>query len=380
MRWARPPLTDPAARPFTRESGRAPQDLAAAERQFARDFLSVLPFRRQNAVWSPWGLYQAIAMGALGARGATAQDLSRVLHADRGRLKAGIPEARRALDSTGVEWTDECRVFHRPKVAVRPDYAALLKATFGAGVAPFDSVEPLNGWIAEATRRRLPGALQPSDLSPEDVVVLVDAFYLKAPWETPFAKEDTRPLPFRSYGEEQAVPTMAGLRYLPTVARKGYRVAEFEYAGGRLVFDILLPERDDGLEELERGLTRQELEAPFAALQPDMLSVQLPRFSFLTDEEVLPALVGLGFPTTGDYSGIASVEVGVRNVLSITGIRVDEEGTEAAGAVVDEFYSPAPPPPISFHVDHPALFLVRDRLTGVLLLMGRLVQPVETWN
>lgn len=69
----------------------------------------------------------------------------------------------------------------------------------------------------------------------------------------------------------------------------------------------------------------------------------------------------------------------IRTVLTITGIRVDEDGTEAAGAVAVGAPGAARPEPTAFHVDHPALFLIRDRTTGLILLMGRLVQPVEEW-
>lgn len=54
---------------------------------------------------------------------------------------------------------------------------------------------------------------------------------------------------------------------------------------------------------------------------------------------------------------------------------VNEEGTEAAAAtaVVMEMGGGIGPP--IFRADHPFLFLIRDRRTGTILFMGRVVNP-----
>jgi serpin B len=59
-------------------------------------------------------------------------------------------------------------------------------------------------------------------------------------------------------------------------------------------------------------------------------------------------------------------------------IEVDEKGTEAAAAtaVVMAEGSAAPmAPPVAFHVDRPFLFVLRDRVSGAVLFMGRVEDP-----
>jgi serpin B len=57
-------------------------------------------------------------------------------------------------------------------------------------------------------------------------------------------------------------------------------------------------------------------------------------------------------------------------------VKVNEEGTEAAAATgLTMSLTSLPAEPEIFRADHPFLFLVRDRVTGSILFMGRLADP-----
>ena len=58
-------------------------------------------------------------------------------------------------------------------------------------------------------------------------------------------------------------------------------------------------------------------------------------------------------------------------------MRIDEKGTEAAAATGIEIVvsgSRKSPPPI-FRADHPFFFVLRDKRSGAVLFMGRIVEP-----
>lgn len=82
------------------------------------------------------------------------------------------------------------------------------------------------------------------------------------------------------------------------------------------------------------------------------------------------------------FSGMTDREpLFIQAVLHKAFVEVNEEGTEAAAstavAVKRSRLSKPPPPPPIFRADHPFLFLIRDRRTGAILFMGRVMNPKE---
>jgi len=61
-------------------------------------------------------------------------------------------------------------------------------------------------------------------------------------------------------------------------------------------------------------------------------------------------------------------------------VQIDEEGTEAAAATVVEIErlteSTGPNLDFVMEVNHPYLFLIRERETGTILFMGKIHEPV----
>src|SRR5262249_25887398 len=89
-------------------------------------------------------------------------------------------------------------------------------------------------------------------------------------------------------------------------------------------------------------------------------------------------------PRRADFTGIANPpNPDDRLVLSEAFhkafVRVDEKGTEAAAATAAVVVAGPPPGQIKwveFKADHPFLFFIRDRASGLILFMGRVSDPI----
>ena len=144
---------------------------------------------------------------------------------------------------------------------------------------------------------------------------------------------------------------------------------------------ILLP--DEGrFEEVESGLDAGTVSTILESLQPIWVQLALPKFKFEGKFDLAEQLAALGMtdafdPDKADFSGMAE-----RKVLSISAIlhkafvAVDEKGTEAAAAtVVIAVESAAPVSEVTFTIDRPFIFLIRDIPTGQILFIGRVLNP-----
>jgi serpin B len=138
----------------------------------------------------------------------------------------------------------------------------------------------------------------------------------------------------------------------------------------------------DGLADLEKTLTPDNLAGWLRKLHEREVEVTFPKFRMTQKVELAGTLAALGMPLAfrpnqADFSGIdGSRELFISAVVHKAFVDVNEEGTEAAAATGLELRATAVPlrnP--AFRADHPFLFLIRDRRSGSVLFMGRLVEP-----
>jgi serpin B len=106
--------------------------------------------------------------------------------------------------------------------------------------------------------------------------------------------------------------------------------------------------------------------------------VKLPRFEARTQarlDEALRALgLGIAFTGAADFGGITTAEaLAITAVAHEAVVKVDEAGTEAGAATAVIIGRVSIPDFLV--VDRPFVFAIRDRPTGAVLFVGRIVRP-----
>ena len=153
---------------------------------------------------------------------------------------------------------------------------------------------------------------------------------------------------------------------------------------------IIAPNRYDGLPSLESKLNLQNLNQWLTQLEERKIDVFLPKFKLETDYQMKKTLKAMGMVRAFDKDGAQFYgmttsddpmqQLYIEFVIHKAFVEVNEKGTEAAAATgvgMAELTSYSNPFVPTFKADRPFLFLIRDRVTGSILFVGRLLNPNE---
>ena len=375
------------------------KEAGAALEAFGLDLYRALAPGQTNMVFSPTSIALALAMARAGAEGQTAVEMDAVMHDlasdDRAGYLAALDQAlasrnRTFTDGAGEELPVTLRIANAPfaqeGMPLEATYLETLAARYGAGVRLADyqttteeARQTINAWVDEQTEQRIPELLVEGVLTPATRLTLVNAIYLKAPWQTPFMEGATTDGTFtRADGSTVEVPFMSSSTSLPHASDDGWQAVELPYLGGQLAMTLILP---DDLAGFERMLTPDGLATITSSLTDTQVALALPKFGIETNADLATVLAALGMPTAftdaADFSGITTAEqLAISDVVHQANIDVDEKGTEAAAATaVAMRQSAMPAEGVTVRLDRPFLFALRDVPTGAILFLGRVGDP-----
>jgi serpin B len=378
-------------------------EVVAALHGLAGGLYGRLAAERGNLVLSPYSVAVALAMTLPGAGGRTAAEMRDVLGADddarfHGGLNAltahieGLAGRQKRGDGSEAELELDTanQLFGQQGVAWERGYLDVLAREYGAGVRTVDFQNAheqarvlINTWVAGRTQGRIPKLIPAGALGDLTRLVLVNALYLKAPWEFPFEKSLTETAPFhRPDGSRVDVDTMVQPMLATTITRgDGWLAARLPYAGRALAMTLVLPDQGR-MSEVERVLTSGGIAEMLSEGQRAMLNLRLPRWTFRTQARLKDVLQQLGMPTAfdshrADFRPMTEqdLDLYLAAVVHEGFVAVDEEGTEAAAStavVMNETSAPITEP---FHVDRPFLFAIHDIDHGAPLFLGRVDDP-----
>lgn len=377
---------------------------AKASNAFSGDLYKELGATPGNLFYSPASLSTAFAMTWLGARGETRDEMTKVLHfgdvqgVDANALTASAARLLVSLnDPSHTDYTLSAvnRLFGEKTYGFDPGFLGVTKKQFGAELAPMDfktAFEParvdINAYVAKQTRDKIKNLLPERSLDADVRLVLVNAIYMNADWMEPFDKAGTRKSPFHPTPDASVdVDTMHGDLYAPIGDVDGVKMIDLAYKGGDLSMTLLMPTDAADMGRLEAKIASGGLDAMIGQLEPRAVAVAMPKFKI--DPAQPMALAGtlekmgmqLAFTEgAADFGGMmkpGEEALFISKVFHKAFVAVDEKGTEAAAAsaIVMSRESAMAEPTNSISFDHPFLFAIRDKKTGLVLFMGRLVNP-----
>jgi serpin B len=341
-----------------------------------------------NLTFSPMSIGHALLMARAAADEATGQSIDVAFGLPQGRrahqawntIDQRLADAARAEEDLTITIAD--RVWPRADVSPDRDWVDLLASEHGAstrtldfGGDPAGSRDVINRWVGDQTEGLIPELLPAGFLDASTVLVLTDAVYLKARWNTPFGKYPSVTDTFtRLDGSTVEVELMRELELADRRGQgDGFVGAELPYVGGELSMLILVPDAGR-FAEIRAGLNQDLLDRVDSTFTTGPYELLMPGWSTNSQLDLLPWLTELG-AAPGSYPAITP-DAFLSGAVHGADITVDEWGTVAAAATGLAFReSGAPEPELTIKADRPFLYVIRHRDSGLALFAGQVTDP-----
>lgn len=374
----------------------ADASVVEASNQFGFEMMNELKEQanvHKNMLISPLSISYALGMTYNGAAGDTKAEMAACMNLESLPLQEVnssfqyLTEALMNVDEK-VHMEIANSIWYRKSFQVQDDFIQTNSKYYNALVSSLDFSSPdasstINNWVSDATNGKIDRIV--GQISPLDMMFLINAIYFKGQWRHEFEKNKTTGQVFYlRNGEEVQVPTMQVESKFRYFENDYCSAVEMPYGRGNFSMVLMLPEEnlqpEDVISQLASGASlSEELE------QADSTSVQvyLPKFTFSYEQAMNGILKSLGMekafdPHQANFTKI-NPEVDDLHVSSVkhkSFIEVNEEGTEAAAVTsVTVGVTSAGPSGYVLRFNRPFVFAIREQSTETILFSGIVETP-----
>ena len=329
-----------------------------------------------NLAVSPYSAGVALSMLAEGAEGQTRAEFNKALNDCLVKSEDLGGNDKITVNSVNSLWIDD-------DFSVRNRYVNLMQKDFDALVTTLSfgdpaTVKAINNWCSEHTNGKITEIID--ELSPNDVMVLVNALYFKAPWLNPFDEHMTSSAKFHGSKSVSDVDMMARKAYMNYAEYNGCQLVELPYEGGRYAMYVLLPPEDMDINELIGYLSQESYDAAMNSLQSKEVLLKMPKVkvetSLLLNQSLQHMGIRTAFTGAADFKGISEMgPLSLGLVKQKCYVEISEKGTEAAAVTSAQIRMTAlrPSQYVRMTVDRPYLFFVTDKQESNILFAGRIM-------
>lgn len=356
------------------------QDVTPAEGSqtgFALSFfrnVNAVTAPEENIVVSPYSAGMVLAMLEAGAEGQTKAELDNALNGavfGKQELDGGD---NTIVQSSNAVWISD-------NFSVRNRYVSHLENDFGAFIdtqnfSSPSAVNVINDWCAEKTSGKIKKIIE--RVSPDMVMLLVNALYFNAPWAVAFDADATREAIFHGRNGDTAVPMMVRKAMFNYAEYQGAKMIEVPYEGEKYAMYIVLPPSGMSPDAVLPYIGENQYKSAMSLLAPKEVVLNMPKFTNETSLVLNKTLENMGvrtaFTSAADFSGISvSGPLNVSIIKQKCYIDVTEKGTEAAAVTSAQVRLTAVRPSVTMTVDRPFIFIIADMENKDILFAGKIV-------
>ncbi len=374
---------------------------AKAQENLTTESINKLSFRlfeqfdskKENTFYSPLSIYSAVSMIYAGSEDSTKIEIAQFL---------GLPkennihqELKKIVDASAIEreltLLNSNSIWLQKKIKVEKDYLTLLEQYYSAKVSNVNFKDEkdrekarieINDLVKTQTNGNILDLIPKGILDESTVMILINAVYFNAIWNTEFLPEKTEKDKFYTLTGDSVPCMLMNTRIvLNYYEDEQMQVVEIPYQNNKASMLVFLPKEDQQTDF--NNFNFNYLSKVQSSFKHRDVIISLPKFKIETNYELGEYFKKMGmnsaFATTADFSGITkSKNLIIDKILHKSVLEVSEKGTEAASstAIISMRSTKiGNQEPVNFKANRPFYFIINEKPRNLILFMGYLARP-----
>ncbi|KAJ4431221.1 hypothetical protein ANN_19818 [Periplaneta americana] len=283
--------------------------------------------RQKNTVVSPLSLSTVLSMVQQGSGGNTLKELDQVLHAQPKSTREGFKNLIQELsvgncslrtvelsgDLEDIKLEIANKLYVRTGFDILKSFVNIVKKDFRSDIEDLNfsdaasAADTINSWVSENTHHKIQSLVTKDMITPDTVLMLLNAVYFSGGWYTVFAERNTNMQPFTTLnGNSKDVATMhhyqeilvgghnsdIGAKYvhLPFSVSAYSCITTYHFQNNQFSMLLIVPDAVDGLKGVLNSLTTQKLVSLIREVDTRYVDLALPKYKFDTTSKLVPTL------------------------------------------------------------------------------------------
>ncbi|MCP4602088.1 MAG: serpin family protein [Proteobacteria bacterium] len=373
------------------------QKVVESNSEFAFSFYKTLPYQSDNVIYSPFSIYVGLAAITAGAEGTTHNELKLKMNFPEEKilyhqLKLQLQYLAGQSKSQSIKIHNATRAWANTDLKIKPEYKGILQDYFTGSLGsvsfqadPVAASGKINRWVEWKTAGKMKDIVSPRDITKRTRLMLVNVMYFKGLWAERFSAAMTKPDEFHLDAcSSIEVPMMNRKAHYEYYDSTDAEVLRMRYGGKELAMVIAVPKPGTSIRDLEQRLTPEKFRTWTQDMDANTIDVFIPRFKLNATVPVQDTLESMGiseiFKPSANFSRLCDgcdKLFGLESASQKTILEVDEYGTVAVSTTKFGSFG-LDGPKKEFRADKPFLFFIQGVKSGLILFMGKIVNPKPT--
>ncbi len=239
------------------------------------------------------------------------------------------------------------------------------------------TIDEINAWASRNTNGMINSVID--EIPAFCNLMWYNALFFQGNWDNKFDVKQTKNENFFGSLKTSNIPMMRQENLMPYSKTQELHMTSIPFGGYSYMFDIIMP-INPANKDFWKNLDYETYQQLLGAGHMVIVNIIMPRLSVNNRIALSDILIDMGFPVhelTFNSTGITGMfpieSIGIGQSCAF---EVDEEGAKAAavtgGLATSDGKEHPEPERVEMRVDRPFVYLIRERTTGAIVMMGHI--------